>query len=255
MSTYVTPTDTDPASPPEPPPEYRLFDARSVLIASILGSPVAGTTLMALNYRRQGKAQKAIAAVVIGIVATVLGSLLGYFVPAFATTVVGVTLALATKGAAQYWQGQAVAQHVLHGGTLSSKWAAAGLGIAFLAVFCGVIFLGALGLGARHRVVIGSHDEVYYVGSATEQDARALGAALKTAGYFQDRGFTVVLSKDKDGTAISFVVKDGVWDQPPMLLGFQQIGRQLAPSVGGLPIQVRLINSLRETKKELTVAQ
>jgi membrane protein YqaA with SNARE-associated domain len=252
MSAYVMAADM--GSVP-PAPAYRLFDANSVLIAAILGSPVAGATLMAINYRRMGKAQKAILAVAVAIVATVAGSLLGYFVPAFATTVVAITLALATKGAAQHWQGRVVADHFVRGGGLSSKWAAAGVGVAFLAVFFGVIFLGALGLGARHKVIIGSHDEVYYLGSATEQDARALGAALTNEGYFQDRGFVVVLSKDKDGTAISFVVKDGVWDQPEMLAGFQQMGRELAPSVGGLPVKVRLVDALRQTKKELSVSQ
>ena len=62
-----------------------------------------------------------------------------------------------------------------------------------------------------------------------------------------------MLSKDKDGTAISFVVKEGVWDDPAMQAGFEQIGRQLAPSVGGLPIKVRLMDSSRATKKEIAV--
>ena len=252
MSTYVIPADTSSVSPA---PAYRLFDANSVLIASILGSPVAGAALMAVNYRRMGKTAEAIAAVAIAVAGTAVASALGYFVPALATTVVGITLALATKGAAQYWQGKAVAQHALRGGRLSSKWGAAGIGIAFLAVFSGVLFLGALKRGELHRVTVGLNDEVYFTGSATQQEAAALGRVLKTAGYFRDRGVAAIVSKDKDGTAVSFVVKEGVWDQPQMLLGFQQLGRTIAPSVGGLPIKVRLINYLRQTKKELTVTQ
>jgi hypothetical protein len=37
------------------PPVYRLYDSTSVALATLLGSPVAGTRLMALNYRRLGK--------------------------------------------------------------------------------------------------------------------------------------------------------------------------------------------------------
>ena len=255
MNASLTPAGAGAATSPAAVPAYRLFDATSVFIASLLGSPVAGATLMALNYRRMGNAQRAIFAVVIGIVATVLASVLGYFVPSSASIAVGIGVALGTKSAAQYLQGADVNQHEVRGGQLSSRWAAGGVGLAFLAVLCGVIVVAALGPWADHKVLVGSRDEVYYTGSATKQDAQALGEALKTVGYFLDKGFSVVLSKDKDGTAISFVVKEGVWDDPQMQAGFEQIGRKLAPSVGGLPIKVRLIDSSRATKKEIAVEQ
>ena len=78
---------------------------------------------------------------------------------------------------------------------------------------------------------------------------------LKKAGYFLDRGFTVILSKDSDGTAISFVVKDGIWDDAAMASGYEQLGRGLASDVGGLPIKVRLVNALRVTKKEFVITE
>jgi|SRR5579871_1031073 len=98
------------------------------------------------------------------------------------------------------------------------------------------------------KVTIGTRDAVYYSGSATENDAQALGQALRAAGYLEDRGATVVLSKD-DGTAIGFVVNAGVWDYPEAVAGFEDLVRRVAPSVGGLPIQLRLLDSLMETKK------
>jgi hypothetical protein len=236
-------------------PSYRLFDANSVLIAAILGSPVAGVALMAWNWRRLGEGKKGLAAFFIGVAATVLASLLGYFLPSTGSIAIGVVIAVATKGAAQYWQGAAVADHEARGGRLSSKWAATGVGLAFLAALAAVIFVGALGLGGQHRLVVGTKDEVYFTGAATQDDARALGEALKKAGYFEDRGFTVILSKDSDGTAISFVVKDGVWDDAAMASGYQDLGRGLAPAVGGLPIKVRLVNALKQTKKEFVLTQ
>ena len=234
-------------------PGYRLFDTNSVFIAAILGSPLAGVTLMALNYRRLGERSKGTAAFFIGVVATVLACVLGYFLPSSGSLAIGITIAAGTKGAAQYWQGAALAQHEARGGQLSSKWAATGVGLAFLAVFSAIILVGALGLGGQHRLVVGTKDEVYFTGSATKEDAQALGEGLKKAGYFLDRGFTVILSKDSDGTVISFVVKDGVWDDAGMAAGFQELGRGLAPTVGGFPIKVRLVNALKQSKKEFVL--
>ena len=76
-SASLTPVQAGSAPAPEPPPAYRLFNENSVLIASVLGSPVAGATLIAMNFRRMGKRQKAIGAVAIGIALTVQGSPLG----------------------------------------------------------------------------------------------------------------------------------------------------------------------------------
>jgi hypothetical protein len=71
-----------------------------------------------------------------------------------------------------------------------------------------VAFLSAC---SGKKVLIGTSDEVRYSGSATQQEAEALGAALKASGYFQDHGAGVILSNGGDGSVISFAVKDGFW--------------------------------------------
>jgi hypothetical protein len=58
-------------------PAYTLFDANAVALATFFGSPVAGTSLMALNYRRLGQARKAVIALILGILATGLLVVLG----------------------------------------------------------------------------------------------------------------------------------------------------------------------------------
>ena len=63
-------------------------------------------------------------------------------------------------------------------------------------------------------MTIGTKDQVIYSGTATEAQATALGNALKTDGYFTDRGVTVLLNMGANGTTISFVVGDGDWNQP-----------------------------------------
>src|SRR5580658_6504367 len=85
------------------------------------------------------------------------------------------------------------------------------------------------------KVIIGSKDEVYYYHAATEQDAQALGQALVRLGFLNDRGTTVLLSKGTAGTVASFVVSEGGWDHPATVYSFEEIGRRIAPVVGGFP--------------------
>jgi hypothetical protein len=102
------------------------------------------------------------------------------------------------------------------------------------------------------KAVIGDKDEVYYLGSATNADAVALGQALKTAGYFTGEGASVELTKD-GGSAISFVVSDGAWEHPQVVAAFERLIRRAAPSAGGLPIALRLLNPNMEPEREVMV--
>jgi DTW domain-containing protein YfiP len=103
------------------------------------------------------------------------------------------------------------------------------------------------------RVVFGSKDEIFYLGSATTADANALGQKFKENGFFTDRGASVMLSKGDGVTTMSFVVADGTWDQADKVAAFETIARGCAGAVGGLPIKVRLTNSNVIVKKEVTV--
>ena len=102
------------------------------------------------------------------------------------------------------------------------------------------------------KTMVGARDAIYYLGSATEADAKALGQALRDAGYLEDRGVSVVVSKG-EGVAIGFVVGEGVWERRDAVAGFERLARRVAVSIGGLPIQVRLLNPEMETKEEATV--
>ena len=251
-SSYPIPVPGAEASPP-PIPAYTLFNADSVGLATFLGTPIAGSILMAANYRRLEKGGKAAAVIVIGLLVTALALVFGFLIPQAASAGVAVGLFLAVRTAAKALQGAAVEQHVRQGGKLGSKWAAAGLGIVLLAIVVGACLFVYSALNPKVR--IGTKDEIYYSGSATSQDAQTLGATLKTMGFLSDRGASVLLSKGRGGTVVSFVVKEGIWNDPAMVASFEEIGRGIAPSVGGFPIQVRLIDSGREVKKEVTAGK
>ena len=245
-----------PSSPsPEPIPPYTLFDPTSVGIAAFLGTPIAGTALMALNYRRVGKPRQALWTFVIGVTVTLLVLAFGYLVPAAASTVIAVTLFVATYNAAKSMQATMINQHLEHGGQLASRWAAAGVGIGAMVLVLGGVFVVVYAQLYSTKIVMGSNDTIYYSGTATKQDAQSLGEKLKSIHYFTDKGASVFLAKNKNGTIISFAVKDGAWNQPNIVAAFEEIGREAAPSVGGFPLTVRLVNDQKISMKELTVGR
>ena len=232
-----------------PAPAYTLFDANAVSTATFFGTPVMGAYLMAANYRRLGQAGHAAKTLILGIAVTGLVILLGWNLPQPADLPIALALVFAMRWSAQKLQGAAVLDHVQHGGRLGSKWTAFWLGTAFLVVLFAVIFVAVYIANQRNGVVIGTKDEVFYSGTATKNDAQALGNALKTIGYFTDNGANVFVAKGKDGTVVSFVVQDGTWNNPAMVANFETIARQEAPTVGGLPITLRLVNTSLAVEK------
>ncbi len=122
-----------------------------------------------------------------------------------------------------------------------------------------LVALAALGSAAyyfyqkAHTVKIGTKDEVIYSGTATKDLAAALGNALKTDGYFQDQGASVLLDKETSGTTISYVVQDGTWNQSGIVAKFDEVTREVASSVGGLPLNVQLVNDSKTVEKTSTV--
>lgn len=86
---------------PGPAPAYTLFDANSVGLATLFGGPVAGSFLMALNYRRLELTGKAVVALTIGIIVTGLAILVGWNLPKSVTFPLALALLYGTKWMAQ----------------------------------------------------------------------------------------------------------------------------------------------------------
>ena len=132
-----------------------------------------------------------------------------------------------------------------------------------LAVLIGLSLVATIVVWATHRskwkpipkVIVGTKDQIDYYHAATRQDAEALGRILQAIGFLNDRGSTVLLSKGQGGTIVTFVLDNGGWDHPATVYSFEEIGRRIAPSIGGYPIEVRLIDWTRNLHKELTVGK
>ena len=52
---------------------------------------------------------------------------------------------------------------------------------------------------------------------------------------------------------ISYVVKDGVWNNAAEVSDYESLTRDVASSVGGLPVEMRLVNSTEVVEKDETV--
>ncbi|TWT91256.1 hypothetical protein [Stieleria varia] len=109
-------------------------------------------------------------------------------------------------------------------------------------------------IGTRHKIT--DKESVNYSGDATEADADSLGKMLVDMGYFDNQNEKdVLLRKDTDGTSISFVVQDGVWDDPNVVSAFESVGRQVAQSLGGPPLNVDLIDDSINLMKRMVITK
>ncbi len=241
MSSFAT------APSPTTTRNYKLFDANAVALATFLGTPLAGCLLMAINYHRLGHNARAVITLFVGILLTVLLIFIGWTIKA--TIPIAMAIVFVARWSAEKLQGPALEIHLNQGGLSSSRWIAFWIGIIFLILLFSLIFAIVYSNDQRTGVMIGTRDEVFYSGTATREEAQALGIGLKSIGFFTDKGVNVFVEKGKDGTIVSYVVADGTWDKPEMLIAFEKITRDEAPAIGGLPITLRLVNTNLDIKK------
>jgi hypothetical protein len=103
------------------------------------------------------------------------------------------------------------------------------------------------------KYAVSDKESVNYSGSATAQDAQALGEALKKIGFFDNTKATdVLLHTDQTGTAVSFVVDRG-WDNEEILTSFKQIGEMLLQGLKVTHLKIMLIDDHLNTKKEIQI--
>jgi hypothetical protein len=236
-------------------PRYKLFDVGNITLASFLGGPLAGSILLGLNYQRLGDQGKAWSSYLCGAAVMAAAAGLGFVIPHGVQYPIAIGLIVAMRQVAERLQGPAISKHVDAGGKLATKWIGFGVGMAFLTLVMGLVLLPLLPSLTKTKVTIGSSDQIYYAGTATKDEAQALGDSLKTQGLLQDQGANVFLKKESDGTTISIILKEGMWNKPGMLETFEDIFRRAAPTVGGMPIHVKLLNGEKEVQKEGTIGR
>jgi len=235
-----------------------LYSPRQILLASVLGGPLAGAVLMALNYRRLGRRAVACQAVLLGGTALVALLALGFVLRASATgTGLGVGAACGTSYIAERVQGTAYKEHIKRGGRRASSWRAAGVGLCSMAIVVAGILACVLSVQALHpdwmepKVAIRPGEEVYFTGDATEDDARRLARFLTQEGVFDGRGRkTVLLAKGDRGYTVSLVVPQKVWEDDNAVLGLETLAVRISNfALDHRTVEIRLCDSSMTTKR------
>lgn len=216
-----------------------------------------GGSLMAVNYMRLQKKKEAGLAVLAGLVCTVVVFALAMQLPSFIVNGLYFGQAFAASAIARYLIGDAIVDNINAGGNRASNWAVFGSIVGGL-LFVGTMFISLLFVAPdliSPNVQVGKEQKVYYEEKASREDATKFGAALKEVGYFQgDQPGIATIKKSFGGDiTLAFPVADGVWSDKEDVEAFTEMGRQLAPSVGGPPITVELTDSFGFSKRDIEI--
>jgi hypothetical protein len=103
------------------------------------------------------------------------------------------------------------------------------------------------------QLLFGQRDRVTYSGSATAEQATALGKALQSAGVFQDRGVQVLLSRNAAGAELSLPISDAALQSEDAIRQLTAFARQVAPLIGGTPVTLRLADNSGAIHREIVI--
>jgi uncharacterized protein (TIGR02145 family) len=120
----------------------RLYSQGQVLLATLLGNPVAGAILMARNHRLLGSPRKSTYTIVIGIVFTLV--LMGLLL-LLSKTSIGLSISVLSLAAVMLWYhkalGRSYKNHIEHGGQKARTLHAAGIGAGFLLGYVAIVLV------------------------------------------------------------------------------------------------------------------
>ena len=231
------------------------------MTAAILGTPAAGAVAMAINYLRLRRTSAAIVAIFLGLLADALFAIAVWKLPQGAWLILWIAASIFTFYIARIVQGQAVENHQVNGGDTLSASKSVAVGIVGLIIIASAASAVLSYLApARGSRLPKARDNIYFSGDATQDQAFALDNALWQAKFLVRGGEprTVLLSKNHGETVLRFVT-DPAWKADDSVIQkFESITRTVAPSVGGLPITVRMVDEdlkvMRLNAREISFA-
>jgi hypothetical protein len=155
---------------PRPPPPYTLYSTTAVVVATFVGSRIAGGIVLAIDLARIGEKREAWQGIAMTAVGTALLLLLSNRLPAnapvawLALPVVGVMYAVARSVLTR-----PLVEHAAADGQQASTWGAAGTGALCAAALLRihVACASAVPLFPGERIDV-QGNEVYYSGGVTE---------------------------------------------------------------------------------------
>jgi hypothetical protein len=228
-----------------------LFSVKAIVWATILGSFLAGSILIAINYGRLGRRKAQVLTLVLAPPALVAFLVLVTY--GFPSYLLGAAQAPLMYVITRHLQGLDIDASRYSGAVVSVVWAI-GISLACAVLIFGVAFLVALS-GQRdigERLTFNEADEVFYTDQATEADARDLGEILTSCGYFGWEGATAVVSRSGAEYTICFVVEIGAWEEADVIAAYSNLGASLADDFGR-PLHLELWDAEMRCQESLLI--
>jgi hypothetical protein len=231
----------------------RRYSPAQVALATLLGWPLAGAILLAVNAHRRGDRDASSMTVFIGMLSTAALMSALYILP---PDVPGLASVVGFPALAAYL----VARLVRRGesGQPPPPCASWGWTVA-TGLICGLATVGLVLAFPPEQaddvqtLQFRRGEEIRYTAGATAADARALGARLHQIGYFDGRQNKTVRLSTRDGTVvIAFVLKTGRWRNPNVIRVFRHMRADLAERIfPERPVEIHLCNDQFEAQKRL----
>jgi len=234
-----------------PTSDTRLFSKMHVLVATFLGAPLAGSILMALNYKRSGRPRHGITALVIGLVSTIGLFVIAYQLPDSFPNLLIPCLSLA---AVHLWYQKAqqaeFEAHINAGGQKSSLAPPIGTGVLCLAGIVGVMLVPELlapGMEFGRKQMFNG-GELYCADDITDQQAAALGNYLVEIGFFDGHPKSAQIRKEGDCYQFRIAMQSGWRNNILYIEAGVQMARNISDNVFfGDPVETHYCNEMLET--------
>lgn len=210
----------------------KLFSVPQVVVATVLGSPVAGSVLLWMNYRRAGRPG---GSVMLAIGLGMTGGLvaLGEVLPDKMAMLVSIA------GVVGMWQvAQRVVPSLKQGRETDGDagWGAPiGIAFALLAVIVGALLAYTM-VTLPPSISAGDDADIQYVNGATETDAQDVKAALAKVNLMPPRGWTVRVERDGQSLALKFMMTEGAWDEKRVVEDFTRARKAVAAELTRVPV-------------------
>lgn len=237
----------------------KVYSKKSVILATLLGGPIAGAYLFFRNFRALQEENKAKISLVIGIIFTlsliyvdfILSIPIVQNIPAF------IILA-ANAGLASFlflrFQEDKVSELVESGGEYFSSWNAAGTSLLCLIVTLALIaplFLGDIWGDEKVKYFGVTENIIVYDEEIPEKDIDIIGFTLQKMYFFhnQDQKKVIVRFDKKDHYKINFEVSDLYWEEKDLLDSFMHLGANVKRELRNKYIKVCFFSESEENFK------
>jgi hypothetical protein len=234
---------------------HPMYSMAQIILATLIGGPLGGGWLMALNYKRLGEPGKARIAFVLGVLAMAGLIAIGFAAGRDATGPLIVAPVIAVWMLAMHLQADAYKRHVAVEGRRASSWRAAGLGVVSLVIYAAA-FAGAIVVHlvatTPDKVMIGKAS-VFYTDSVPRAEAQRVGDVLVSLNFRTDAKWGVEVTRDGNRPVIAFITTSEDRTNSSVRAVLHRLAMPLSRDVyWGVPVDIWLVDGAFRLREKLS---